>query len=272
MNNPTIYRQTDSRWASLPYPTKKSTFGGNGCGACAVLHCIMEMDKYKNWTPKDIQPYMKQHAVAGCGTTWAGIPTAMKHYGLKNVKECANMAAFWKEMAKGNHVAVLLMKKGKCKDGTIWTTGGHYIGAVVDYKVVNNQHYLYIKDSSPRANDGWHCYETSMINHVSHVWVGELDGKLTPPVEKKNYTGQYPGAQVGPNCGTKTNIKYWQNFLNWWSDGEFFKQCGAADGIFGKNTKAWTIKFQKAYKLTQDGIAGKSTLAKAKNVGKKEKH
>ena len=35
-----IYRQADSRWASLPYPGKGYNFGPNACGACAVLQQV----------------------------------------------------------------------------------------------------------------------------------------------------------------------------------------------------------------------------------------
>ena len=45
--NSKIYRQADSRWGSLPYPTKKYSFAGNGCGCCACTHVIIELEKYK---------------------------------------------------------------------------------------------------------------------------------------------------------------------------------------------------------------------------------
>lgn len=43
---------------------------------------------------------------------------------------------------------------------------------------------------------------------------------------------------------------------------------GAVDGIYGSQTKAAVIKFQKRYGLTPDGIAGKNTLAKMGIYGK----
>lgn len=46
--NKNIYRQADSRWGKLPYPGRGYTLSGSGCGACAVLHCIIELDEYKN--------------------------------------------------------------------------------------------------------------------------------------------------------------------------------------------------------------------------------
>ena len=70
--NKNIYRQTDDRWRWLPYPNKGYYLNGSGCGCCAVTHCIIEIEKYKNWTPANVQPYMKQYATYGNGTTWAG--------------------------------------------------------------------------------------------------------------------------------------------------------------------------------------------------------
>ena len=56
--NSKIYRQADSRWGSLPYPTKAYSFAGNGCGCCACTHNIIEISKYANYTPANIRPYM----------------------------------------------------------------------------------------------------------------------------------------------------------------------------------------------------------------------
>ena len=42
----------------MQYPTKKSSFGGNGCGCCACLHVIIELNKYKDRTPKNLSPWM----------------------------------------------------------------------------------------------------------------------------------------------------------------------------------------------------------------------
>ena len=39
--NSAIYRQGDSRWGSLPYPTYAYSFAGNGCGCCACTHVII---------------------------------------------------------------------------------------------------------------------------------------------------------------------------------------------------------------------------------------
>jgi lysozyme family protein len=57
-------------------------------------------------------------------------------------------------------------------------------------------------------------------------------------------------------------VKLWQEFLT--SQGF---NPGIDDGIFGEKTRSSTIEFQKKYKLDADGIAGKNTFAKAKELG-----
>lgn len=268
--NKNIYRQADSRWAKLPYPGKGYTFGGSGCGACAVLHCIIELDEYKNWTPKNIQPYMKQFATYGNGTTWNGITTALKHYGYEvHYKQSDGMSQIWSAL-KDSKVkrGVLLFGSNRGPDGTVWTTGGHYV-AFVDYKIDNNgKHWFYTKDSGGRHHDGWYCYEKSMKGDVKQVWVCKSTTKdPIKPITKTTYKGSYPANTVSTKTGTKTDIKYWQEFLNWWGGYKLVK-----DGAFGPKTKSATIDFQKKYGLVKDGIVGKKTIAKAKSVGKSEKH
>ena len=265
-----IYRQTDKRWSSLAYPTYSSSFGGNGCGACAILHCIIEMEKYKNWTPTNIQPYMKQFAVNHQGTTWAGIPQAMTHYGLKNVKNISTMEGLWKELSKGNRVGILLFGSRRGPDGTVWTNGGHYI-AFVDYKFEKGQHWLYLKDSGDRKHDKWWSYEKSMRGDVVQVWSGALPSKhvdndpYKQSLKKTGYTGKIPANTVGRKYGSTTDVKKWQKFLNWWYEFNL-----VIDGDFGNKTEAATVEFQEAHGLVADGIAGPNTFAKAKTYLKKE--
>lgn len=187
--NSKIYRQYSSRWASLPYPTRRSTFGGNGCGACSVLHCIIEREKYKNYTPKMINGYMKGWAVPGQGTLWKGIYEALKHYGMENVKWFGvndPMKSIFAELNKGGRIGVILFGSSRGPDGTCWTGSGHYI-AFVGYKVKNGKHYFYLKDSGPRCHDGWWCYEKSMRGDVRQVWTCTLPKEEKPvtPAKKK---------------------------------------------------------------------------------------
>ena len=170
--NTKVYRQYDSRWGNLPYPTSNSTVSSDGCGLCSVTHCAIELDKYKNSTPKDFISFMKQYAVAGNGTRWDGIDAGLNRF-IGNSKRFNDMASFWKEVSKGNRVGVILFRSGYGPDKTIWTSSGHYV-AFVDFKYENNQHWLYMKDSGPRMHDGFYSYEKSMKGCISILWTAEL--------------------------------------------------------------------------------------------------
>ena len=53
-----------------------------------------------------------------------------------------------------------------------------------------------------------------------------------------------------------------QEYLNWYSDGKFFEECGPADGIYGDNTFKWCYRFQEEQigKGEGDGIVGPKTI------------
>lgn len=59
-------------------------------------------------------------------------------------------------------------------------------------------------------------------------------------------------------------VSKWQAFLDWYFNGK----VGNPDRYFGDNTLKWTKKFQKEVGLLSDGIVGKETIDKAKNVEK----
>lgn len=170
--NPMIYRQSNPRWGSLPYPTTSSPVATDGCGLLAVTHCAIERSKYWNSTPKTFYYFMKKYAVAGNGTLWDGIDAGLKQY-IGNAKRFDSMSAFWDEIAKGNRVGVILFHSGSADDGTVWTSSGHFV-AYVSHKYENGKHYLYMKDSGSRCHDGWYCYETSMKGCISLLWVSEI--------------------------------------------------------------------------------------------------
>ena len=179
--NKTNYKQYDTRWAKLGYPKSPYFIKDCGCGEVAICNFIIEMDKYKNQTPKTIQPYCKQFAEPhGNGTYFSGIPKMMEHYGMTEVKEHQTMDSLWKELKKGNRVAIYLMgsRPGGSKK-VHWTSGGHFVCSVA-YKVKNGKHMVYVKDSYSTSSDrnGWISYEENMRGDVSRVWSGKLNGKL----------------------------------------------------------------------------------------------
>lgn len=170
-----IYRQYDSRWGSLPYPTKSYSFANNGCGCCSVTHLVAETPEHYGCTPKDIRPYMVQFATKGHGTTWDGITKTLQHYGLDPKMHDGMQSAFnaLREMPKDRRAGILLFRAGT-RNGKTWTSGGHYV-AFLDYKVdKHGNHWFYTKDSGARKNDGWHCYETQMKGLIKTIWTVEL--------------------------------------------------------------------------------------------------
>ena len=237
--NKRIYRQYDEKWASLPYPTKNYSFGGSGCGACSVLHCIIEMKKYRTKTPAFVQPYMVQYAVKGNGTTWEGITKGLAHYGLKNAKRLDNMPDVWAELKKGDRVAVFLFNNNLGPDGTRWTSGGHYVAAV-GFKIVNGKHWLFMNDSGGRKNDGWKCYERSMLRCVRAVFVARVPGEIVLP--KRGY---FKRGDIS------SSVKIIQTYLT--AEG-FYK--GKINGTYGKLTAQAVIDWQKKNGLKVDGLWG----------------
>lgn len=167
-----IYRQYDSRWGNLSYP-EGNTMAGSGCGPTSCANVIANLSN-SSITPKDTRSFMLKHgyAVRNAGTAWAGIPACLQNWGF-TVKSCPNMATVWAECAKGNEQGIILFTAGT-KGGVTWTTDGHFV-AFTDYRIENGKHWFYTRDSGPRKNDGWHCYETTMQGLIPAIWT------CTPP-------------------------------------------------------------------------------------------
>lgn len=272
--NSTIYRQGDSRWSRLPYPTSSYKFGSNGCGCCAVTHNAIELENFKNYTPADVRKYMVQFATKGHGTLWSGITKGLEHYGFNvHWNQNDSMTTIFKILSTSLKKGVILFGSTKGPDGTVWAANGHYIG-FEDYKVQGGKHWFFLKDSGGRHRDKWWCYERSMRGDVRNVWIctslkpgykllgsapsATAPAKPTAPTTAKKYTGTIPTPTLrSGNKGTK--VTYLQKFLNW------FGNYGLkVDGIFGKATKAALKKFQKKVGLKADGIYGILSYGKAK--------
>ena len=245
--NKAVYKQYDTRWGYLPYPVLPSTLASSGCGCCAVTHCAIERARYANYTPKNVQPFMKNYAQRGHGTLWSGITEGLKHYGLKNVKQHNTMSTFWSEMKKPNRVGVLLFGNNKAKDGTLWTTGGHYI-AVVGYKTSDDgkEHYLYCKDSGGRGHDGWYNYRLSIQGCLKQMWTAEVpqDDIVLPS------RGYFQYGDEGDS------VKVIQSFLK--KQGLYNGKIG---GHYKRRTRSAVKKLQKKYGLKVDGLFGSQCLA-----------
>ena len=276
--NKTIYKQTDSRWGSKPYPVKKSSFAGNGCGCVACVHVIMEQEQYKNYTPESIRPWMVKQgfAVTNQGTTWSGIPATLKHYGYSNVVHIGikdPMSKAWAELNKGNRIGVILFRSGRGPNGTVWTASGHYV-AFTDYKVQNGKHYFYTKDSGGRNHDGWYTYENSMRGTVYQMWIVEAPkaAATTTPTTTTTNTAAEPkkdALTVDGKFGPKS-IKALQKVLGTPQDGEISGQLlklkkyhgGFSSGIvYGSGGSSVVKALQKYLGLSgPDGQLGPNTI------------
>lgn len=258
--NSTIYKQYNSPWASKPYPTKSSSFAGNGCGCCACTHLIIEQNKYKKTTPEPIRKYMVSQgfAVVNQGTTWSGITKTLQHYGynVKHIGVNDPMSQAWKELDKGNRIGIILFLGGAGPDGTVWTAGGHYI-AFTDYKKSGSNHKMFMKDSGGRNHDGWYTYEKSMKGRVYQMWIVE---KLDP--DSKVITDDYLN---------KSDIKKAQKAFGTTVDGKISGQLTSSarywsaidlDCIdFGSGGSSLIKAIQKKLKLSGvDGYLGPNTI------------
>ena len=275
--NKTKYMQTDSKWGSLPYPKNPCTIRNDGCGEVALANILIEMKKYQNYTPKTIQPYCKQFAASNCdGTYWSGIPTMMRYYGLTEVKECDTMPELWKELAKGNRVAILLMgsRRGG-KMGIHWTGSGHFI-AVVGYRYRDNDHEVYVKDSysNSSSRNGWLGYKSHLKGDVLKVWSGKLNGTLvtasttTTTTTATTTTKTTATKLTVDGIGGTATIKAAQKYFKTTQDGYISGQNKAYKGYYpsihavkyGKGGSSLVIAIQKWCGLSNpDGIIGKNT-------------
>lgn len=254
MPNYITYKQADSRWGRKNY-NGSSTMATAGCGPTSVAMLAYAVDGKTN--PWDVALFMKKngYAIRNNGTAWSGIPAAMKHFGLKDVKNVAEMKTVWSYLSKG-YCAVFLFRGGS-RGGVTWTTAGHYI-AVTGYKYENKKHYLYTRDSGGRNHTGWYCYETQMRGLIPQIWVGKVDGATPKP---KKPTGKYTGTIPTPTLkkGSKgTPVGNLQRFLNWYLNGNL-----KVDNIFGGATESALEQFQSIEGIGVDGIYGVKSQAKA---------
>lgn len=266
--NKTKYLQGDGRWGGLPYPKKPCYIRAVGCGEVSIANVLIEMEQYKNYTPATIQPYCKQFGAPNCdGTYLSGICKMMKHYGLTNVKECATMPELWKELEKGNRVAIYLMGSRKGGSKKIhWTSGGHFV-ASVDYKYEDKKHKVYMKDpwTNDKNRNGWITYEENMKGDVVAVYVGKLVGEKasTPSTKSKKLSVD--------GIGGKATIRATQKFFGTAQDGiisdqikklySYYPSITAVEFGKGKSGSAVVKALQKWLGITPDGLIGKGTTA-----------
>ena len=248
------YRQYDSRWGRKNY-NGSSSYAAAGCGptSCAnILHAVNA-----KITPVTTGNYMKSHgyAIRNNGTAWNGIPACLKHFGAQDVRQVDKMADVFKLCSKG-YVGVFLFRGGS-KGGVTWTTSGHYV-AVTGYKYQNKKHYFRTFDSGGRKHDGWYCYETQMKGLIPRIWLCKVPVPKPITKPKAKYSGNIPAPTL--KKGSKgVPVRLLQLFLNWYHPSWKL----TADGKFGAHTASALKAWQKAEKLTADGVYGKKSYARA---------
>lgn len=222
--NATNYKQYDTRWSGLPYKDLPDNIGNNGCGMVAINNGIIEMLSQIDQTPKTMQPHCRQYACHD-GTYWSAIPKMLEFYGCTEVMEHDNMASLWRELEKGDRIAIYMMNRypGGSK-GVHWTSGGHFIVSC-DFRHENGLHKLYVKDSNSTSSDRnyWISYEENMRGDVSACWSGKLNGSPSPTP-----TPTPPGKIPVDGVGGYETVYRLQQFLN----------LSCPDGLIGHQRSA----------------------------------
>lgn len=276
--NKTCYKQYDTRWAKLPYPRSPWLIRNCGCGEVSICNAIIDMEQYKSYTPKTIQPYMKQFADSkGNGTYHYGIPAAMKHFGMTEVAEHATMAKLWEQLRKGGRDAVLLMgSRSAGSKGVKWTGCGHFV-EVSGYKEEGGKHWVYVKDSASTSSyrNGWITYEDNIRGACLKCWSGKLNGKATADTTP-TITLTPDGKLTIDGVGGISTVKAMQRFFGTTQDGVITGQnqsCAkwypALKSVkYGKGGSTCVRMMQKWLGITQDGVWGKATsIALQKKLG-----
>ena len=145
---------------------------------------------------------------------------------------------------------------GNTKSGNVKS----HIGIVA--RRVDSNTFKAVEGNTTDSNGNYRvCVKTRNRKYIYAVYRPKSYSSSSSASSGSKYTGAMPTANI--QYGSKgTNVTRWQNFLRWYYASH--KSEIKADGIFGKVTKAYTLKFQKEHKLTQDGIVGAKTRASAK--------
>lgn len=216
---------------SLGTPEKKYKYkGGSPTSACKKA-----MNK---------RGYKKKISLSDCGYFQNSIIYAVLG---KKVKILGGVKSSFKPVKGFNIVHKGTIGSGVLKEGDI-----------IRYKKKHGQHTLMYVGGGVIAEAGRGTrfgrmikskkYNDSKVKHSTIQVLRVVEGITTKDTLSKGDKG--------------AEVKKWQNFLKWYG-----YDC-EADGDFGSKTKEYTTAFQTANGLKDDGVVGKNTLAKAKEVTK----
>lgn len=229
-NNITKYsKDFDTKWPNF-YNTKKQ--GAQWCDILVDwLFCTL-------WGPTEAMKMLYQPAKS-CG---AGCKYSAQYYKNHNAYDKNPKVGdqiFFGRLGSESHTGIVIA----VNDYSVTTVEGNSGNAV--------KQHTYNKTDSNIAGYGHPKYETEPIN------AGTTYPGTWPTLPKRGY---FQRGDKG------INVVRLQQFLQWY-DPTYLPKFGA-DGDFGSETKCAVISFQARESLTQDGLFGKKSLAKAKTIVK----
>lgn len=116
----------------------------------------------------------------------------------------------------------------------------------------------YVKACNNVQADGYATsptYSTTLLTHINkynlYEWDGEAMGRIVPRQKVETIAQHYPTLLIGSKSDY---VLHWQKYLNLLGFA-----CGNEDGVFGANTRAAVMEYQRSKGLAADGIIGAKT-------------
>lgn len=237
-------------------------FANNNVGASA--HYFIDDDSVTQSVPDNFVAW----AVGSNGLLDQGSPYRAK--GGKYYGKCTNTNSLSFELCDTNRNGKRMVTKATRANAAAFIAKKMYqydipIGNLIRHFDVNGKlcPLYWVTDE-----DDWKAFKNEVKAELKKLQGEKAEKTPAKKTEtaKKKYSGTFPKL---PNRGyfdngdEGTQVKYLQKFLNWYGDYGL-----KVDGIIGDKTISAVKKFQKAEKLSADGLFGSKSLAKAKAVKK----
>ena len=168
---PTFYKQYDKKWSSVSWDG--TTIGNNGCGPTAIANVVSALRDlgHRSITPKETYKWICDNGyMTSRGMVHAGIPKALKHYGIEKVTETTKSSTVKKAIKANNWVVTLMSPNNR------WSINGHFI---VLYGVKNGKCLISDSGSSAdsRQKDGpW----SEFVQGAMKYWIVEDTADYDP--------------------------------------------------------------------------------------------